>query len=119
MDTTIWILLGIAVSVVVLGIIALIIKSKKHAPTDYYALFVIGIVWIPVGIALKNYALSSMGIIFAAAGLAHKDSWKNNRRSWRLLSNEEKMLKGVLILITLILLAGGLVYYLIVTKGSM
>ena len=58
MDTTIRILLGIAVSVVVLGIIALIIKSKKRATTDYYALFVIGIVWIPVRIALKNYALS-------------------------------------------------------------
>jgi uncharacterized membrane protein len=60
MDTTIWILLGIAVSIVVLGIIALVIKSKKHAPTDYYTLFVMGIVWIPVGIALKNFALSAM-----------------------------------------------------------
>ena len=59
-----------------------------------------------------------MGIIFAAEGLAHRDYWRNNKRSWRLLSNEEKMLKGVLILITLILLVGGLVYYLIMTKGS-
>ena len=76
---------------VLLGIVAIIVAKKtkgKKRPTDYYALFIMGIVWFPFGILMwlmdKDSSLGiifiALGAIYTAMGLAHKKDWAKNKR---------------------------------------
>jgi hypothetical protein len=95
--------------IIVLAVIAVLVssKSKKKHKTDYRALFIIGISWIPLGLALKMPAFWMMGLIFMAAGLAHKDEWEKNKRSLKHLPKKERTITMIIIgLLTFFLLAG-------------
>ena len=45
-----WILIAIAIIIILLAIVAVMIKKKYKRPTDYYSLFISGIIWIALGI---------------------------------------------------------------------
>ncbi|MBN1792065.1 hypothetical protein JW826_00035 [Candidatus Woesearchaeota archaeon] len=112
----------IAISIVLLLIIliaALIlwkVKKKEHEP-DYYAFFIIGLCWLPIGIPLDNYALSAMGFIFMVIGLVHKDKWRKNHRTWKQLSPEERKIKGIILAVLGVLVLIGLVFFLLADQG--
>jgi len=117
--TNIWPILAVAIALllILIGfIIMLAIKKKKVAP-DYYALFMMGILWLPLGLAIKNYAFSVMGFIFVIVGLVNKNKWKANRQKWSDLSEGEKKLKLTLIIILSLLAIGGLVAYFLFDRG--
>ena len=107
-----WLIISIAVLLVlgvVLAVLAYKSKGKKHEP-DYYTFFVMGIICLPLGIALDNYGIFGLGAVFMIVGLAHKDKWKRNHTKWKDMSPEEKNVKlaimailGVLVLLTLLL----------------
>lgn len=112
MDKILWGIFSVAIIIIILGILFIIVNRKKKYPTDYYNLFVMGIIWTAIGIPLENFALSAMGIIFLVIGLVHKKEWKKNRRSWKKLSKEERKIKIILIIGLTILLILGLVAFL-------
>lgn len=113
-------ILAIIVGFIVLGLfIAMIfMKRKSNYPTDYYALFIIGISWIGVGTVmmttLKNPAFLGMGIAFMAIGLANKSKWETNRRRFKDLDPIEKKLKMVIIGLLSLMVLIGIVTYLMI-----
>ncbi|MBN2421840.1 hypothetical protein JXB41_01320 [Candidatus Woesearchaeota archaeon] len=112
-----WILISIAVLLVLLLVVFLAVKrGKKHRP-DYYAFFIMGICWLPLGIPLNNYALSVMGLVFMIIGLVNKDKWKTNHRSWDKLDKQEKRLRSIILVILGLLVVAGFVVFFLFEKG--
>lgn len=117
MTPTIIIMVGIGLLVFALLIAAIVVQRKKKTPPDYYTFFIMGIIWIPVGIATDNSVFTIMGFVFMAVGLANKDKWKKHHPSWKQLGKEERRLKIIIIgLLGLVVLAG-VVAFLLVQKG--
>lgn len=113
-----WILISVAGILVVLGVVALLaLKKGKRRPIDYYSFFIIGIIWTAAGIPLGNYALSVMGIIFMIIGLANKNKWKKNRVHWNDLTKEEKKWRMILIVLLGVLVLAGFVAWFLVANG--
>ncbi|MEK6925982.1 MAG: hypothetical protein AABW50_01750 [Nanoarchaeota archaeon] len=84
-------------------------RRHKNNP-DYYALFIIGILWFIIGIPIKNYFLSLIGLIFFAVGIANKDKWKANRRQWHKMSpHERKLVVFEIITLAILILLGVLI----------
>ena len=84
MSTVLWLIAGIAVAIVLLGVIAiwrLREKGWKHE-TDYRAFFWIGLVWVLFGIPytiIFDYTMNFfliMGIVFLVMGAANRDKWR-------------------------------------------
>ncbi|MBN2095032.1 MAG: hypothetical protein JW727_03210 [Candidatus Aenigmarchaeota archaeon] len=89
-----WLLVAILTLLAVLAVAAVIFRRKDNSPPDYYSFFIMGIVWLAVGLPLaifsSSYALLLMGIIFTIVGLGHRDEWKKNRKKWEKLKPEER-----------------------------
>jgi len=123
-----WIIIAVAVLIVFIGIIAVIAVAKKkgkHEP-DYYAFFVMGLIWTLTGIVpflihgfdntyISFNGLFVMGVIFLIIGLANKDKWKN-RKTWQDLDPVQKKLKIALIVILGVMVLLGLAAYLLSIK---
>jgi hypothetical protein len=104
-------MLAIAGIIVALGVIfalRVIKKGGKHEP-DYYAFFILGLTWLPLGLALDNPGFWAMGLVFMGIGLANKDKWK--KKSWKDISPAQKQLKIALIVFLGLLVSAGLVAY--------
>ena len=72
-----------------------------------------GMVWLPIGISTENYALFIMGLVFIALGLANKKKWKKNRRTWSQLTKKEKKFMMIIIgALVLLLIIGVLAFFL-------
>ncbi|MFH1452073.1 MAG: hypothetical protein ABIF88_02790 [archaeon] len=120
MANTPWILIAIATLIILLGIIFLFtykIRGRKKAPTDYYTFFILGIIWVVIGIPYQNYTLSAMGFIFMIIGATHKKDWKKNHEAnkWENLSKEERKLRFWIIVSLGILVFVGLAAFLFVS----
>ena len=85
MNVEIILLLGTLLTVVGLVIVFLIrrrrLRSKKE--TDYRALFNMGIIFFPAGLAISVATkimnpLFILGLVYFIMGLANKDNWKTN-----------------------------------------
>lgn len=109
-----WILVSVAGLIIILGVFFALSKKKVKKPTDYYALFRMGVIWLVVGIPIavtsNNYGLMSLGIIFIITGLANKGKWEENRRDWRQMDPAERK-------ITLIVLGIGTVILLMIATA--
>ena len=108
MGGKLWLMLAILIALIVLLVVFIIVAatSKKKMKTDYYAMFIMGLVWLVVGIPLGNNTLMTLGLIFAMIGMVNKDKWKKNRRAWKHLSKlERKMHIAILIILTVLVVA--------------
>ncbi len=119
METIPWLMISVGIVLLVFLAIFIFIKRKYKTPTDYYSLFVIGLIWTLIGVPslfTKEYSLNSLfylGVVFLVIGLANKSKWKQNRRTWNDLTEPEKKLKKSIIIILGILVLAGLVVYFI------
>jgi drug/metabolite transporter (DMT)-like permease len=95
------------------------VKMKHPPPTDYYNLFVIGVIWMALGIFAVFRGEPSIsvffiiGIVFTGIGWAHKKDWKKNRRTWKDLEPIEQKVKTWIIIILGVLALAGLVFFLL------
>jgi len=105
-----WMIMVLAIIIILFIFWFMAARGKKQQPTDYYALFVIGLVWLAAGIPLKNYPLSAMGGIFTVLGIVNKDKWKE-RKKWNELSAEEQRLKKAIMIIMGVLVLLGLAFF--------
>jgi predicted transporter len=92
-------------------------RLNKNRPPDYYAFFIIGVIWLPLGLLMGNNVLAGLGLVFLIAGLVNKKKWKENRVSWSQLSEKEKKLKTVAIIILGFLVIIGLTVWYLLEKG--
>lgn len=111
-----WLVMSIIIfiAIVVLAII-FIIKQKNSGEkleTDYRTLFIIGVTWLPIGIATDNPGFWVVGIVFLIIGLANKDKWKEQEK-WSDLSPEKRRTKMILVVGLTVLLVLGIVAYIV------
>lgn len=112
MNLHITIMLLIALIIVGLAIFVAIAQRKKKTTPDYRGWFIIGLCWIPIGIATKNPAFLALGVIFTVLGLVNKDKWKEQKK-WSDLTPAEKRLKIILLSVVSVLLIAGIIVYFI------
>ena len=108
-----WILISIGVLILLLGVLAFLFQRKKKHKPDYYVFFIMGVIWLPIGFAMKNYALSAMGLIFAIVGFLNKDKWKKNHRTWSKMDKDERMMMLIVVIGLGVLVLAGLVLFLL------
>jgi hypothetical protein len=110
-----YLLIAIGAAVFIIGVIFAVLVAKgkiKRKEPDYRALFIIGIIWIPLGAVFNNPAFWVISLTFIVLGLANKDKWKDRPR-WPDMSQAEKNFKlAVLIILGLALLLGFVAFFL-------
>jgi len=114
-----WIIMAVGVLILILLLISIFVtnKRKKKYKTDYYNLFIIGIIWFVIGLPLDNSILWVLGLIFMVVGLIHKKDWKKNRRTWKDLDERERKWRFWIIIGVFIFFILGLIV-LLLTKGG-
>lgn len=88
-------------------------KGQKKMPVDYYTFFIIGIVWVAMGILLGNFGLAAVGVVFMALGLANRSKWKENKECWGCMGPGGKKSVVVAAIILGLLILGGVAVVLI------
>jgi hypothetical protein len=90
----IWLLFGVMV-LLILGFLLYFLselRKKKKIPADYYSLFILGLIWLVIGVPIKNYLLSLVGLMISLIGFTNRDKWKKNKREWNDLDYSEKVI---------------------------
>lgn len=109
-----YIIIGLITLLILIGLLVFFMarKSGKKQPVDYYTFFIMGIIWVPCGVAIGNWGLVGMGIVFMIMGLVHKDEWKKNHKGWKDFDSKEKKLKILILLVLgLVFLLGLVVFF--------
>ncbi len=104
----------IALIVIGLMIIFTVTKRKRTQTTNYRALFIVGLSFIPVSIATKNTRILILGLIFLLISLLNRKEWKNEKR-WLGLTQTEKATRLLLMAVGIILLIAGVTLYYLKT----
>ena len=111
MNSTNWPMIVAAVLILLIGVLFFVLKRGKPHKPDYRVLFILGVTWVPLGIATGNQVFTITGLVLAAVGLANRGRWEE-RKKWSELDQKTKNLKIVLLaLLTLLLVAGVAVYF--------
>jgi len=126
----VWIMIVILALLIILGVIATISaiaarKKGKKRPTDYYALFVMGAIWLPFGILMKlmnpDVAIGNVffiiGLVYFILGLSHKKEWKKNHKTWKQLSSKEQKWKMIILMVLGLVMFVGLVVFYFIKRG--
>lgn len=95
-----------------IGLVVLVVhRTQSGRKPNYRVLFILGIVWLPLGIIFQNLALWAPGLVFFIVGAANRKHWRESR--WKDLTPKEKHLMfWAMGLLLLILAAGVGVYFL-------
>jgi len=113
-SATLAVSIAIGLVVVVLGIVVYALQKKGKRQVDYRRLFIMGVIWLPVGIVflLMHFLFDrpfiigvpflAMGLIYLTIGLANKGKW---RESKPLTASQKK--------ITIGLTAAGIIVFLL------
>jgi uncharacterized membrane protein len=104
----------LVVLVVLLAVVFFIRRQKGEMPeADYRVFFILGIAWLPLGIATDNPAFWGMGAVFLIVGLANRDKWKEEPTMSSLTASKSKTQLFVLIGLAVLLVVSLLVYLLV------
>ena len=108
-------IIGVGVLTVLLALIASYIMKKERGQRrepDYRAFFILGISFLPIGIATENPGLWGVGVVFMVLGLANRGKWKEEPR-WSELDPEKRRTRFLIILGLTVLLAAAVAFYLL------
>jgi hypothetical protein len=108
----IWMIMSTVILALIVALAVVYWKVGKKRPIDYYNFFIIGLVWLPLGLVFNNPALWIMGLVFFAVGLVNKDKWKKNRQRWKDLTKAEKRLRIIIMIILGLLVLVGLFFFI-------
>jgi len=116
-----WMTLAVASLIVILGIMMAIISYKNKGKTkrgpDYYTFFLMGLIWLPIGIFQLITGGSSiffiLSLLFLGIGFSHKKDWKKNHVSFSKFSgNKKKIALAVIMGLSVFVLLGILIFFL-------
>jgi uncharacterized membrane protein YhaH (DUF805 family) len=106
------IMIAIAVLAVLFAVIAIVVRRGEKREPDYRTFFILGIAFLPVGIATDNPGLWGMGAVFLAVGLVNRDKWKDQPK-WPELSPAARRFKLIILIGLAVLLLATLFFYLL------
>lgn len=105
-----WILTSVLIFVSFLAVLASALKKKGRI--DYYSFFSMGIIFIPIGVVIKNYFFSVFGLVLTIIGILNRKKWEKPK-AWYELSPQEKKAKRIVFFILAGFLFLGFALYLI------
>ena len=76
---------AVTVILMLAGAVIFVKRKGDLSTTDYRVFFVLGLIWLPMGIATDNPGLWGLGAVFLFVGLANRDKWQD----WKNLSSFE------------------------------
>ena len=102
MTSTMW--AGVVLVILLLAAIAWMFfgRKKKHE-VDYYALFILGIIWLPIGALIENYTFVAIGAVLTLVGILNKSRWRTNRKYVNKMGDRERL---VITIVTGLLVLG-------------
>jgi hypothetical protein len=65
-------------------------RGKKRA-ADYFSFFIVGIIWVALGIPIGNYPLTALGAAAVVISVAMRNRWRRNLHDWK-AGRRQKML---------------------------
>jgi LPXTG-motif cell wall-anchored protein len=89
--TIMLLLIGIAVTLLMVLVLRKRKRERKAGETDYRAFFIIGVAFLPTGLAMMmvyffaeipfeiGLPLFALGLIYLIVGLANRDKWNKNQ----------------------------------------
>lgn len=104
----------IALTLAVLLAVALVVYRRRGEmpETDYRVFFILGITWLPLGIATENPAFWGMGAVFLIVSLANRDKWQEAKK-WSDLSPTQRGVKLLVVLgLALVLVLAVVTFFL-------
>ncbi len=112
--------------VIALALLVLKIRRGEKFKPDYRAWFVVGLIWIVVGLAvslaLNNpgyYGFLVMGLVFFVVGLKNRDKWQERERFADLTPAQQRIkLVGLGIAILMLLLSGAYYIWMLLGKAD-
>lgn len=84
-------------------------KKREQTKLDYYAMFIIGVAWVVLGVLFLEAFIFAIGIIFAIWGLSRKSSWKKELASWKKEKRNELLIWALILMCVFVLL--GIILY--------
>ena len=106
-------LIGIALLAIVFAIVAYKRRGELRSEPDYRAFFILGISFLPIGIATENPGLWGMGAVFMILGAANRNKW-NNAPKLSEMEPGDRRIKLIIIGLLTVLLMAGLLFYIFV-----
>ncbi len=106
MGTFPWIAISIGTAIIgFLIVFVLVYKNRDEGvKTNDRALLIMGIIWLPVGIASDNNVFLIMGLVFVAVGLGNRRKWEDVPK-WSELPPEQRKVKLLVVgVVTLLML---------------
>ena len=112
---TVFPIISITIGLVLVGLLAVVIiayRRREELPeTDYRVFFILGITWLPLGIATDNLAFTGMGAAFLIAGLVNRDKWKEGDKWSELSPSAQRMKITVVLGLALVIAISVAVYF--------
>ena len=104
-----YIVLGLLIGIAVLGIVFAIVAYKRRgelrSELDYRAFFILGISFLPIGIATENPGLWGMGAVFMILGAVNRDKWRDTPNLSEMEPGKRRIKLIIIGLLTVLLLA--------------
>ncbi len=99
----IWLLLLTTILLLAVLLAVPAIQKREGIQPDYYRLFVIGCICLPIGLILGHHPLSILGLLLMGIGRANRDKWKKRQGG--------NVALLMVILVSLLFLAGLIVFW--------
>ena len=115
-----YIVLALLIGIAILGIVFAIVAYKRRgefrSEPDYRAFFILGISFLPIGIATENPGLWGMGAVFMILGAVNRGKWKDTPKLSE-MEPAKRRFKFVLIGLITVLLLAILLFYIFVKSS--
>lgn len=107
-----WIIATMIVVLLVVAIAVFMLRKEKGNEPDYRVFFILGVTWLPLGIATDNAAFLGLGAVFMIVGLANRDKWKEQPKFSEMPEEKRRLKIGLIIGLTLVLALAVVVLFL-------
>jgi hypothetical protein len=113
MNAALLLMITMGIILILFAVLFEIMSKKKKRSTDYYALFIIGLLWLALGFSLRSWIFGILGVTFAIAGLMNKNKWKMNRQTWNKLDKKDRVARVINVIFLVILVIVGIIFYVL------
>ena len=116
-EVILWTIVSALIVAIAIGILTIVLVKRKEIPPDYFAIFIMGVLWVVIGVLTQNVGLIFLGVVFGCIGFLNKNKWKENNKSWKHLNKEEKFVRGAIAIVLGVLVVAGILAFYMAKPG--